>query len=462
MHYISTRGFGPVSFTRTLLEGLAPDGGLYVPEHYPHFSEEELEEFTFKSYEEIAERVMAPFVGDDIPTDVFRKMIEKAYQNFDDIEITPLLQYDQDMWLMELFHGPTYAFKDIAMQLLGLMLEWAYDQEGESANVIGATSGDTGPAAIAGLGGKENINVFMLFPHNRVSGIQRLQMTTSKHKNIFPIAIEGTFDDCQALVKEMFNDTEFRNKINATAVNSISWARLMPQMVYYFFAWSRLREMTQGKPLNFSVPTGNFGNIFSAYAAMQCGLPMDRLLIASNVNDILPRFINSGDYSTHKVMPTRSPSIDIQVSSNFERLLFDVYAHDAEKVKAAMQFFKESGALPALSDMEMDEIRGIFSASSVGEIDMLKVISEADATKHIVLDPHTAVGVAAAQANPNMRPIVSMATAHPIKFQNAVKEATGKEPMFTEELDEMLKADETFELLPNDVVEVKKFILANL
>lgn len=461
MHYISTRGYGPVSFLNTLLDGLAPDGGLYLPEKYPLFTQDDLNEFSFYSYEEIAECVMAPFLGDDLETDKLKKMINRAYASFTDMEVTPLTQYDDKTWILELFHGPTLAFKDIALQLMGYLMDWALEKEKLRVNVIGATSGDTGPAAIHGLKGMENANIFMLFPHNRVSHVQRLQMTTVAEKNVFPIAIEGTFDDCQALVKEMFNDAEFRQKIKATAVNSISWARLMPQIVYYFFAWSRLQDVIGGRPLNFVVPSGNFGNAFAGYVAMQCGLPMARLVVASNVNDILYRFFTQGDYSTSGVIPTREPSIDIQVASNLERLLFDVFGRNSERLKVAMEEFKNTGKLPNLSSLELDEIHSVFSAARVEETDVLKIISKADAEQMLFLDPHTAVGVGAAEQFGDIGPKVVLSTAHPAKFPNAVKEATGQTPPSPEFIQEMFDKEESFDILPNDVEAVKEFILDN-
>jgi len=462
VHYISTRGYGPATFMDTLFHGLAPDGGLYMPAQYPQFSRDFMDELTYLSYEDIAEKIMSPFVDGEIPQDVFSKMIRQAYKSFDDIEITPLLHYDQDLWVLELFHGPTMAFKDIALQLVGEIMSWALADAEKKVTVIGATSGDTGPAAIDGLKNVENANIFMLFPHNRVSQLQRVQMTTANKENVFPIAIDGTFDDCQALVKQMFNDEIFRGHVRATAVNSLAWPRLMPQMVYYFFAWSRLKEMVGNKPLTFSVPTGNFGNVFAGYLAMQCGLPLNRLLIASNTNDILSRFINEADYSVHGVTATRSPSMDIQIASNFERLLFDIFARKTERVQEVMACLKETGKLPPLTDMEMDEVRSVFAAEGVSEIDTLKMISEADATKNIVLDPHSAVGLSAILKHDELKPAVSLATAHPVKFASAVTEATGKLPLYEDEIDDMMKAEETFEVLPNDIEAVQNYIMDNI
>lgn len=462
MHYISTRGFGPVSFERTVLDGLAPDGGLYVPSSYPKFSRENLEELSYLSYEEVAEKIISPFLGDSIPNDILKKMVKAAYSKFNDIEVTPLLQYEENLWLLELFHGPTFSFKDIAMQFLGLVLEYTFEKTGEKATIIGATSGDTGPAAIEGLKNSEHMNVFMLYPHNRVSQVQLSQMTTSGAKNIFPIAIDGTFDDCQDIAKSLLNDLEFKDKVNATAVNSMSWARLLPQAVYYFFSWSRMRDMAPGKDVSFSIPTGNFGDAFAGYLAMQCGLPVNRLIVASNNNDILTRFFNENDYSKRKVSVTRSPSIDIQVASNFERLLFDIYGRDSNLLTHAMEKFSETGALPKVTELQLDEAKSVFTAESIDEIETLKTISESDFTHNILIDPHTAVGLTAAKRNEDLKPIVSLATAHPLKFPTAVKEATGKEILYDDDLDTMLKKDQILEKLPNDVNIVKQYILDNL
>ncbi len=399
MHYISTRGFGPVNFETTVLDGLAPDGGLYVPTSYPKLSREELDELSFLSYEDMADKIMSPFIGDSIPSDVLSNIIKTAYSKFNDIEVTPVVQYEENLWLMELFHGPTFAFKDVAMQFLGPVLEYTLGQKGQTATVIGATSGDTGPAAIEGLKNSENINVFMLYPHNRTSAIQRMQMTTSGGQNIFPIAVEGTFDDCQDIVKELFSDLAFKEQVNATSVNSISWARLLPQMV---------------------------------------------------------------DYSVQKVVPTRSPSMDIQVASNFERLLFDIYGRDADVLKHNMQEFKNNKTLPQVNALQLDEVRSIFTSHKVSEVETLKMMSESDFTHNIVIDPHTAVGLAAAKAHPELKPCVSLATAHPLKFPSALKEATAKELLFDDDLDKMMKSEEKFDILPPETDTIRQYILDNI
>ncbi|MEC9292578.1 MAG: threonine synthase [Pseudomonadota bacterium] len=459
MEYISTRGFGPVSFERTILDGLAPDGGLYVPTHYPKIPFDKMEELTYLSYEEVAEVIMSPFIGNSIPRETFRRMLKKAYANFADEDVAPLNQLGDDTWLLELYHGPTLAFKDIALQLLGQMIDYTLDNNDVNATVIGATSGDTGPAAIEGLKHVERAKTFMLFPKNRTSAIQQRQMTTCEAKNVFPIAIEGTFDDCQDIVKALFNQEDFKEKVNATAVNSISWARILPQVVYYFFAWSRLRTFIQDKRLSFSVPTGNFGDIYAGYVAMQCGLPVERLVIANNSNDILTRFITEGDYSMKKVQPTSSPSMDILVASNFERFLFDLYGKMPERTKSAMEEFRQSGSLEDINSQELEDARSIFDAFSATEIDVLKQMSSSDILRQITIDPHTAVGMCAAEAKPGLKPMVVLSTAHPAKFPSAVERATGAIPILPSHMEDLMDKEEIYETLPNDVEVVKKYIL---
>lgn len=461
MEYISTRGFGPVSFERTILDGLAPDGGLYVPTHYPKIPFQKMEEMTYLSYEEVAEIVMTPFIGDSIPRETFRKMLKTAYSRFADEDIAPLNQLGDDMWLLELYHGPTLAFKDIALQLLGQMIDYTLEKHELKATVIGATSGDTGPAAIEGLKHVERATTFMLYPKNRTSTIQQRQLTTSGAKNVFPIAIDGTFDDCQDLVKALFNDEKLREKVNATAVNSISWARILPQVVYYFFAWSRLRTFIQDKRLSFSVPTGNFGDIYAGYIAMQCGLPVERLVIANNGNDILTRFMKNGDYSMRKVQATSSPSMDILVASNFERFLFDLYGKMPERTKSALSEFRETGKLEDITPQELEDARSIFTAHAASEIDVLKQMSASDIMRGLTLDPHTAVGMCAAEEKSELRPMVVLSTAHPAKFPTAVERATGAIPLLPPHLDDLMDKEEVYETLPNDFDSVKKYILAH-
>jgi threonine synthase len=457
MKYISTRGEENVTFTQTVLNGLAPDGGLYLPTKYPKISAQNIKNMDKFDYLQIAEGVMWPFVKGDIEQEVFRDIIHQAYAQFDDTEITPVKKLEDDIYMLELFHGPTLAFKDVALQVLGKVMDWALTQKNTTATVIAATSGDTGPAAIAGLTGLENVKAFILFPKDKVSNIQQRQMTTTGQHNIFPVAIEGTFDDCQYLVKQMFNDTAFRQQIKATAINSISWARLIPQIVYYFYAWSRIPKKLR-KKLYISVPTGNFGDIFAGYVAKQMGLPFEKLIIASNENDILTRFIQDGDYSTQDVIQTCAPSIDIQVASNFERLLFDIMARDSKRLTRTMKKFAQTGTLPALNKEEMAKVRDIFSAVSAPEEEIYVAIHEAYERYGVLIDPHTAVGLSAIYARPGMRPALCLSTAHPAKFPDAVEKATGINPPLPKHMQHILKDKEIFTTVPNDINAIQDYI----
>lgn len=457
MKYISTRGEKNVTFTETVLNGLAPDGGLYLPTKYPKISQKNIENMDKFTYLQIAEGIMWPFVKEDMEKELFQHLIQQAYSSFDTAEITPIQRLEDDIHMLELFHGPTLAFKDVALQMLGKIMDWALTKEDAQATVIAATSGDTGPAAISGLTGLNNVKAVILFPKGKVSDIQRRQMTTTGQKNIFPIAIEGTFDDCQNLVKQMFNDTEFREKIKATAINSISWARLIPQIVYYFYAWSRIPK-SQRENLYISVPTGNFGDIFAGYVAKQMGLPFKKLIIASNENDILTRFIHNRDYSTKEVTQTCAPSIDIQVASNFERLLFDVMDRNSARLTETMDIFAKTGQLPKLQDNEMNKIHSIFNASSASEDEVKVAIHEAYEKYGTLIDPHTAVGLSALYSRPGMRPALCLSTAHPAKFPDAVEESTGVYPELPKHMQHILKDTEAFDTVTNDINAVKSYI----
>ena len=459
LHYVSTRGFGPVSFRRTLFDGLAPDGGLYVPASYPHFSLDHIEEFAYQSYESVAEKVLAPFINNEIPADVFGDMIRKAYANFTDIEVTPLLQYEEDLWILEMFYGPSLTFKDIQLQLYSLMISWLVEEEGEPATMIGATSGDTGAATVCALKNCENINIFMLFPKDRLNQSQQLQITTTGNDNVFPIAIEGSAGDCHRISRELHKDLNFKEKVKAIAINSIAWPLLLPQIVPYFMAWARLKEVINQKPLTFSIPTGSFGNAFACYTAMQCGLPVNKILIANNTNDIVSRFINSGDYSIKPTEVSRSTGLSNQRPASLERLLYDLYGKNSEALNENLEFCRQHKKLPDLSSIASDELKDLFSASSISDIDTLKMISEAEVTQNLIFDPHTAVGVAAAKQHPDLYPTVSLATAHPTKFPRAVKEATGLDQAQHSEIAKLAKKKEVFVTLPNDIEAVKEYIL---
>ena len=419
MKYVSTRGEAPVlGFSDVLMAGLAADGGLYVPETWPTLSRDEIADFAFRPYAEIAERVIAPFVGDDIEPAGLSEMIAAAAGTFRHPATTPIVQIAPNHFLLELFHGPTLAFKDVAMQLLARLVDRRLSETGRRATIVGATSGDTGAAAVEAFRGRPNVDVVILSPHERVSPVQRRQMTTVADENVHVIAIDGTFDDCQTIVKDMFAHTAFREAVGLTGVNSINWARIVAQVGYYFAAAAALGA--PDRPVSFTVPTGNFGDIFAGYVAKRMGLPIDRLVIATNVNDILVRAVSGGAYRTDGVTPTASPSMDIQISSNFERLLFEAYGRDGAAIAGLMGRLKQGGGFD-IDAGPLAAIRAEFSAAAT--------IASVHKSTDFVIDPHTAVGVAAAEGHlvPGV-PMVTLATAHPAKFSEAVQKATGLSP----------------------------------
>jgi threonine synthase len=426
MKYISTRGgIEPIGFKEAVMMGLATDGGLLLPAEYPHFTRETIESWRGLSYQDLAFNVISPF-ADDIPASDLRALIERSYSSFSHPDITPVVQKG-GLHILELFHGPTFAFKDVALQLLGNLFEYLLRERGEKMNIVGATSGDTGSAAIYGVRGKDNINIFILHPHGRTSKIQALQMTTVTDANVFNISVNGTFDDCQNIVKSLFNDLEFKQKHSLGAVNSINWARVLAQVVYYFRAWLKVTE-TSAKEVVFSVPTGNFGDIFAGYVAKRIGLPIKKLILATNENNILTRMVNSGDYSTGEVVPTLSPSMDIQVASNFERYLYHMFDEDSARVRSALETFSKTGRMSFTAE-EMVRVRQDFSSASVDRDQTIRTISEFNASYGYLLDPHTAVGVRAAlDSGISGCEQVCLATAHPAKFGDAVKFAIGREP----------------------------------
>ncbi|API60512.1 threonine synthase [Tardibacter chloracetimidivorans] len=459
MRYISTRGRAPaLSFEEVTLAGLASDGGLYVPESWPQLSVETLRSLRTASYVETAVAVMAPFVGDALSEDELRDLCAEAYGRFDHAGVTPLVQLDHRHWLLELFHGPTLAFKDVALQLLGLLFERFLSRRDMHVTIVGATSGDTGSAAIDAVAGREKIDIFMLHPQGRVSDVQRRQMTTVMAPNVHNIAIDGSFDDAQALVKAMFNDRAFAGRHNLSAVNSINWARLMAQVVYYVYAAVRLGA--PDRQVAFSVPTGNFGDVFAGYVASKMGLPVARLLVATNVNDILHRALSAGDYSVGTVTPTVAPSMDIQVSSNFERLLFDLHGRDGAALEAAMQSFETAKTL-AITEAQRAQAAHLFSSASIDEDAMALVMRWASAEAGQVIDPHTAIGLAAARLSdevPAEVPVVTLATAHPAKFRDAVERATGIRPHLPTRVSGLFDREERFETLPADLKAIQAHI----
>jgi threonine synthase len=456
MRYISTRGTAPIlDFEAVTLAGLASDGGLYVPESWPRFSHDDIAAMAGLSYVETAVRVCTPFVGDVLSEAELRSILTRAYAGFSHAAVAPLVQLDARHWLLELFHGPTLAFKDVAMQALGRLFETFLGRSGGHVTIIGATSGDTGSAAINALAGREGVEVFMLHPQGRVSDVQRRQMTTVLAPNIHNIAIEGNFDDAQSLVKAMFNDSAFAGRFALSAVNSINWARLMLQIVYYFYAAVRL-----GAPerrVSFSVPTGNFGDVFAGYAARAMGLPMARLIVATNQNDILHRALTSGDYSTGHVTPTDAPSMDIQVSSNFERLLFDLAGRDGVATAARMQGFETSRAM-AIPPDQRAAAAAIFDSAAIDADTMRGAIRWAHEDCGEVIDPHTAIGLAAARDGDGDGPVVTLATAHPGKFRDAVERACGVRPGLPTRAQGLFDREERYAVLPADLGAIEAFI----
>ncbi|WP_428389617.1 threonine synthase [Mucisphaera sp.] len=465
MQYISTRGTAPtLGFEETMLAGLARDGGLYVPESWPTLSLDEFRQLRGKSYAEIAFVIMRPFVAGEIDDAQLRELIEGAYGRFRHRAVCPLVQIGDSEHILELFHGPTLAFKDVAMQVLGRLYDLVLERRDDHITIVGATSGDTGSAAIEAIRGRQRASIFIMHPHGRTSEVQRRQMTTvhgADAANVHNIAIEGTFDDCQNLLKAMFNDQPFRDEIRLSGVNSINWARIMPQVVYYVTA-----ALSLGGPdseVAFSVPTGNFGDIFAGYIASQMGLPIRQLIVASNSNDILTRALNLGDHTLGEVVPTMSPSMDIQISSNFERLLFDLYDRDAPTVASLMHQLKTDRGFQ-IEDARLKPARDLFAAHKADEATTLAMVKAVyDETDGYLIDPHTAIGVyAARQELETLKaqgvPVVTLATAHPAKFPDAVEQATGHRPPLPDHLSDLYEREEKFTVLPNDLDTVQQHI----
>ncbi|WP_065372610.1 threonine synthase [Ensifer adhaerens] len=455
--YISTRGeAAPLGFCDALLAGLARDGGLYLPKEWPKFSKKEIRGLRGKSYQEIAFTVLEPFTNGEIPAAKFREMINEAYATFRHPAVAPLVQTGPNAFVMELFHGSTLAFKDVAMQLLARLMDYVLAERGERATIVGATSGDTGGAAIDAFAGRERTDIFILFPHGKVSQVQQRQMTTSQASNVHAIAVKGNFDDCQNLVKAMFNDAAFRDRVKLSGVNSINWARIMAQIVYYFTT-----SVALGGPdrkISFTVPTGNFGDIFAGYVAKRMGLPIDKLVIATNENDILARTLKSGRYEMRDVKATTAPSMDIQISSNFERLLFEANDRDPGEVRAAMDGLKQSGSF-TIRDKALKAIRKEFRAGRASEKEVAKTIAKTLEKTGYLLDPHSAVGVFVAEKHEKpSAPMVTLATAHPAKFPDAVKSASGIDPALPTWLADLMNREERFDILDADLKSVETFI----
>ena len=458
MRYVSTRGDAPVlGFRDVVLAGLARDGGLYVPERWPELSTREIAELAGCSYSEVAFRIVSRLTGGEIAAPALRRMIEDAYRSFRHDAVTPLVQIQPNLFLLELFHGPTLAFKDLAMQFLARLMDSILADRGERATIVGATSGDTGGAAIEAFRGRERVDVAILFPEGRVSTVQRRQMTTASEPNVQAIAIKGTFDDAQALVKGMFNDFRFRDRVRLSGVNSINWGRIVAQIVYYFVAAIALGAPY--RPVSFTVPTGNFGNIFAGYAARRMGLPIKELVVATNVNDILHRGLSTGRYEARGVTATSSPSMDIEVSSNFERMLFEASGRDSGAVRTLMAGLAQSGAF-TLGAKERDMLRAAFSSGSADEVEAAETIARLHRRSGTLLDPHTAVGLAVAERHLGAVPMIVHATAHPAKFPDAVASACGERPELPEWARPILSRTENYSVLPAELHAVEEAVEA--
>ena len=460
MKYISTRGQAPaLTFEEAMLTGLARDGGLYVPETIPQMSADDIAALSGLSYEETAFRVMRPFIGDSFTDDEFREIIARAYAGFGHIARAPLVQLAPNHFLLELFHGPTLAFKDFAMQLIGQLFEVALKRRGERVTIVGATSGDTGSAAIEAFRGLNAVDVFILFPHGRVSEVQRRQMTTPADANVHALALDGDFDDCQARLKDMFNDFEFRDGVKLAGVNSINWARVLAQVVYYFS--SAVSLGAPGRKVSFTVPTGNFGDIFAGYIAKRMGLPIDRLVVATNQNDILHRCLTGHGYFKGETIPSISPSMDIQVSSNFERALFYAYDQDGNAVAQLMDELKDGGF--NVSQGALEALRESFASGRASEEETLATIAATLKSSTELLCPHSAVGVKVAEElrDPSV-PMITLATAHPAKFPDAVEKASGIRPPLPPRMADLYDRPERVSRIDNDLAAIETHIRGHI
>ncbi len=451
MKYVSTRDNSKeYSFEDVFIKGLADDGGLYVPTSLKKYSSKELQELKKLNYNELSTEIINLFSSDFISKDKLSSLIEKSYSTFREKEVVKLSNVGE-IKLLELFHGPTLAFKDIAMQFIGNLYEYYLSKNDKKINIVVATSGDTGAAAIDAIKGKSNLNIFVLHPNNRISPIQRKIMTTIEDKNVFNIAIDGNFDDCQNIVKSMFSDLEFAKSINMSGVNSINWARIIAQTVYYFYSYFKLDKET----VSFSVPTGNFGDVFAGYLAKKMGLPIDKLIVATNENDILHRAISKGDYVSREVKETSSPSMDIQLASNFERLIYYINNSECKKTADIMKKIKQNSYQIENDNLEI--IQKDFTSESCNENETLNIIKKNYEENHIILDPHTAVGVGAANKL-SFNDCVVLSTAHPCKFPDATNNAINKHEKLPHELKHVLDKEENFQVLKNDIEEIKNFV----
>ena len=455
MNYISTRNNSKkVSFEHVFLKGLSGDGGLFIPEKIKKFNTLELKRLSNLDYKNLSFNIIKLFTGDFIDEKNLKYLIDKSYSNFREDNVVKINKINQN-YLLELYHGPTFAFKDIAMQLIGNFYEHYLEKNSKKINIIVATSGDTGAAAIDAIRGKKNINIFVLHPNNRISSVQRKLMTTTDDNNVFNLAINGNFDDCQNLVKSMFSDINFAESINMSGVNSINWARIVAQTVYYFYSYFQIGK----ENLSFSVPTGNFGDVYAGYIAKKMGLPVGKFIVATNQNDILHRAISNGDYKLSKVEETISPSMDIQVASNFERLLYDLYDKDCEKVKNIMMSIKDNSFR-----IEKDILKNLqnnFTSESLNEIEIINTIKDFYKKNQTIIDPHTAIGVGAVEKL-NLKDVVILATAHPCKFPIAIEKAISKTEKLPESLSYVNYKEEKFEVISNDINKVKDYVVKSL
>ena len=459
MKYISTRNSKKIfSFKDIFLNALAPDGGLFVPQNIPFFSIKELNELKKLSYNDLAVKIIIKFCSEEFEENELKEIVEKSYKSFRSKETVILKKYE-DIYLLELFHGPTLAFKDIALQVIGNMYEKFLLNQKNKINIVVATSGDTGAAAINAIKGRNKLNIFVLHPQNKISEVQRKLMTTVKENNVFNIAVKGNFDDCQNLVKSMFVDDEFKNKINMSGVNSINWARIISQIVYYFYAFFKIEE--KEKKINFSVPTGNFGDVYAGYISKRMGLPINKLIVATNRNDILKRVINTGEYKIEDVVETISPSMDIQVASNFERLIFDINSNDDSNVKEKMKNLKEQKFFK-IDNNQLKSIKHDFVSESLSEKETQNFIKNFYNKFNVILDPHTAVGYGVLDKISSEGINVVLATAHPCKFPEAINKAIGLKPNLPKELVYIMSAKENYDLIPNNLDKIKNYILEKI
>jgi len=455
MNYVSTRNSSnSFEFKDVFIKGLADDGGLFIPKSLHRYEKKDLHEFKNLEYTELAKKIIPPFIGDFMSEEDLSRIIDKSYSVFRKKNVVDLVKVG-DRSILELFHGPTLAFKDVAMQLLGGFYEYYLSNQNEKINIVVATSGDTGAAAIDAIKGKNNINIFVLHPNNRISKVQRRLMTTGKEKNVFNIAIEGNFDDCQNLVKAMFADKSFSNEIKMSGVNSINWARIIAQSVYYFYCYYLMED--NNKPINFSVPTGNFGDVYAGYLSKKIGLPVNKFIVATNQNDILHRAISKGTYEIEKVAETISPSMDIQLASNFERLIYDLNNHNDEKTTKAMKDIKENGKY-LISEENLNKINNHFLSSSMNENEVLNIIKNVHTKFNMILDPHTAIGYGAFDKVKLEGNNIVLATAHPCKFPDAIEKAINIKSELPNELLYILDEKENYDIVENNLDKIKNHI----